>query len=364
MSLRRILFATAFAAIASPAVADVNIYTTRQPDLIAPVMDAFTAETGIVVNLAFVDDGLVERLKAEGKRSPADLVMTVDIANLQQIVDADVIQPVVNDVLAANVPANLRSPDNLWFGLTTRARVIYASRDRVADGEITTYEDLASAKWAGRICTRSGLHNYNLALTSAVIAHAGVDGATAWAAGVKSNLNYNLALTSAVIAHAGVDGATAWAAGVKSNLARKPEGNDRAQVKAIWAGQCDISLGNTYYMGQMLADEEQTAWANSVRIVFPTFENGGTHVNVSGVAMTKAAPNRADALQLLEFLVSPAAQGIYAELNSEYPVLGGAPVSDMVASWGEFTADDVALTDLASNRPTALRLMEVVDFDG
>jgi len=334
MSLRRILFATAFAAIASPAVADVNIYTTRQPDLIAPVMDAFTAETGIVVNLAFVDDGLVERLKAEGKRSPADLVMTVDIANLQQIVDADVIQPVVNDVLAANVPANLRSPDNLWFGLTTRARVIYASRDRVADGEITTYEDLASAKWAGRICTRSGLHNYNLALTSAVIAHAGVDGATAWAAGVKSN------------------------------LARKPEGNDRAQVKAIWAGQCDISLGNTYYMGQMLADEEQTAWANSVRIVFPTFENGGTHVNVSGVAMTKAAPNRADALQLLEFLVSPAAQGIYAELNSEYPVLGGAPVSDMVASWGEFTADDVALTDLASNRPTALRLMEVVDFDG
>lgn len=334
MSLRRILFATAFAAIASPAVADVNIYTTRQPDLIAPVMDAFTAETGIVVNLAFVDDGLVERLKAEGKRSPADLVMTVDIANLQQIVDADVIQPVVNDVLAANVPANLRSPDNLWFGLTTRARVIYASRDRVADGEITTYEDLASAKWAGRICTRSGLHNYNLALTSAVIAHAGVDGATAWAAGVKSN------------------------------LARKPEGNDRAQVKAIWAGQCDISLGNTYYMGQMLADEEQTAWANSVRIVFPTFENGGTHVNVSGVAMTKAAPNRADALQLLEFLVSPAAQGIYAELNSEYPVLGGATVSDMVASWGEFTADDVALTDLASNRPTALRLMEVVDFDG
>lgn len=334
MSLRRILFATACAAIASPAVADVNIYTTRQPDLIAPVMDAFTAETGIVVNLAFVDDGLVERLKAEGKRSPADLVMTVDIANLQQIVDADVIQPVVNDVLAANVPANLRSPDNLWFGLTTRARVIYASRDRVADGEITTYEDLASAKWAGRICTRSGLHNYNLALTSAVIAHAGVDGATAWAAGVKSN------------------------------LARKPEGNDRAQVKAIWAGQCDISLGNTYYMGQMLADEEQTAWANSVRIVFPTFENGGTHVNVSGVAMTKAAPNRADALQLLEFLVSPAAQGIYAELNSEYPVLGGAPVSDMVASWGEFTADDVALTDLASNRPTALRLMEVVDFDG
>jgi iron(III) transport system substrate-binding protein len=204
----------------------------------------------------------------------------------------------------------------------------------VADGEVTTYEDLSSDKWEGRICTRSGLHNYNLALTSAVIAHVGVESATAWAEGVKSN------------------------------LARKPEGNDRAQVKAIWAGECDISLGNTYYMGKMLADEEQTAWANSVRIIFPTFEDGGTHVNVSGVAMTKSAPNRDEALQLMEYLVSPEAQAIYAELNSEYPVLEGASPSDLVASWGEFTADDVPLTELAANRAAALRLMEVVDFDG
>ncbi len=331
MTLRAILLAST---LATPAVADVNIYTTRQPDLIQPVMDAFTAKTGVAVNLAFVKDGLVERLKAEGARSPADLVMTVDIANLQKIVDADVIQPVENDVLTAAVPANLRSPDNLWFGLTKRARIVYASRDRVADGEVTTYEDLSSDKWEGRICTRSGLHNYNLALTSAVIAHVGIESATAWAEGVKSN------------------------------LARKPEGNDRAQVKAIWAGECDISLGNTYYMGKMLADEEQTAWADSVRIIFPTFEDGGTHVNVSGVAMTKSAPNRDEALQLMEYLVSPAAQAIYAELNSEYPVLEGASPSDLVASWGEFTADDVPLTELAANRATALRLMEVVDFDG
>ena len=331
MTLRAILLAST---LATPAVADVNIYTTRQPDLIQPVMDAFTAKTGVAVNLAFVKDGLVERLKAEGARSPADLVMTVDIANLQKIADADVIQPVENDVLTAAVPANLRSPDNLWFGLTTRARIVYASRDRVADGEVTTYEDLSSDKWEGRICTRSGLHNYNLALTSAVIAHVGVESATAWAEGVKSN------------------------------LARKPEGNDRAQVKAIWAGECDISLGNTYYMGKMLADEEQTAWADSVRIIFPTFEDGGTHVNVSGVAMTKSAPNRDEALQLMEYLVSPAAQAIYAELNSEYPVVEGASPSDLVASWGEFTADDVPLTELAANRAAALRLMEVVDFDG
>jgi len=334
MTLRTLLATVAACAAALPALADVNIYTTRQPELIQPVMDAFTAETGIAVNLAFVQDGIAERLKAEGARSPADLVMTVDIANLQQIVEADVFQPVTSEILIAAVPAELHSPDNLWFALTTRARVVYASVDRVADGEVTTYEDLTDPKWRGRICTRSGLHDYNLALMAAMIAHHGEDYARAWAAGLHAN------------------------------LARKPEGNDRAQVKAIWAGECDISLGNTYYMGEMLADEDQRAWANSVRIVFPTFENGGTHVNISGVAMTKAAPNRDEALQLMEFLVSPEAQAIYAEANNEYPVLTGAALSDLVASWGTFVADTLDMTDLASHRPAALRLMEEVNFDG
>ena len=334
MNLRTLFLASTTIAIAAPALADINIYTPRQPELIQPVMDAFTAETGIAVNLAFVDDGLVERLKAEGRRSPADLVMTVDIANLQQIVDADVIQAVESDVLTASIPPALRDSDNLWFGLTTRARIIYASRDRVAEGEVTTYEDLADPKWAGRICTRSGLHNYNLALMSAVIAHVGEEGAAAWAEGVHSN------------------------------LARKPEGNDRAQVKAIWAGECDISLGNTYYMGKMLANEEQIPWADSVRIVFPEFANGGSHVNVSGVAMTKAAPNRDEAVQLMEYLVSPAAQAIYAELNFEYPVLESAALSDLVTSWGEMTADTTDLTEIAGHRAAALRIMEEVDFDG
>ncbi|MBE0412856.1 Fe(3+) ABC transporter substrate-binding protein [Yoonia sp.] len=334
MTFRALLLAGTCVAFAAPALADVNIYTTRQPALIQPVMDAFTAETGIAVNLAYVDSGLAERLRAEGNRSPADLVMTVDIANLKQIVDAGVIQPVESNVLTAAVPETLRSPDNLWFGLTTRARIVYAARDRVADDEITTYEDLASDKWQGRICTRAGLHDYNLALLSAVIAHLGEDKARDWAAGVRKN------------------------------LARKPEGNDRAQVRAIWAGQCDISLGNTYYMGEMLNNAEQAAWANAVRIVFPTFENGGTHVNVSGVAMTTAAPNRDQALRLMEYLVSPEAQRIYADLNYEYPVLQGVPLSDLVASWGEFTPDDVNLDDLAGHRPAALRIMEEVNFDG
>jgi iron(III) transport system substrate-binding protein len=334
MTLRTLFLATTTIALAAPALADVNIYTTRQPELIQPVMDAFTAETGIAVNLAFVDEGLVERLKAEGARSPADLVMTVDIANLQQIVDADVIQPVTSDVLTAAIPPALRDTDNLWFGLTTRARIIYASRDRVADGEITTYEDLADPKWAGRICTRSGLHNYNLALLSAVIAHMGEDGAKTWAEAVQSN------------------------------LARKPEGNDRAQVKAIWAGECDISLGNTYYMGKMLGNEEQIPWAESVRIVFPEFESGGSHVNVSGIALTQAAPNRDDAVQLMEYLVSPAAQAIYAEANFEYPVLESAEISALVASWGTMTPDTTDLTEIAGHRAAALRIMEEVDFDG
>jgi iron(III) transport system substrate-binding protein len=334
MTLRCLLLATVASAAGLPALADVNVYTTREPALIQPVIDAFTAETGIAVNLAFMEEGLVERLVAEGDRSPADIVMTVDIANLRQIVDSGVVQPVDSAVLKAAIPARLRSPDDLWFALTERARIVYASRERVADGEVTTYEDLASEKWRGRICTRSGTHNYNLALLSAVIAHHGEEAARAWAQGIKAN------------------------------LARKPEGNDRAQVRAIWAGECDISLGNTYYMGQMLADPEQREWADSVRIIFPTFEAGGTHVNVSGMAMTRAAPNHDEALRLMEFLVSPKAQEIYAEVNHEYPVLEGAKLSDLVASWGTLVADPTDLTEIAGNRAAALRIMEEINFDG
>ncbi len=334
MSIRAICLASTALVLAAPAFADVTIYTTRQPDLIQPVMDAFTADTGIAVDLQFVEDGLVERLKTEGARSPADLVMTVDIANLSRVVDAGVVQTVDSEVLTSAVPANLRGENNDWFALTERARIVYASKDRVAEGEVTSYEDLADPKWAGRICTRSGLHNYNLALLSAVIA-----------------------------TH-GEEAAKEWAAGVKANLARTPQGNDRAQVKAIWAGECDISLGNTYYMGKMLADEEQTEWANAVRIEFPEFEGGGTHINVSGIALTQSSSNPDEAIQLMEYLVSPAAQAIYAEENSEYPVLAEAEVSELVASWGSFTADDVSLTELASHRAAALRIMEEVNFDG
>ncbi len=331
----RPILALALCSTALPAIAaEVNIYSHRQPDLIQPLLDAFTAETGIAVNVAFVDKGLVERLVAEGDRSPADLVLTVDIARLMQVVEADVTQPVQSDVLEANIPAEFRDANDHWFGLTARARIVYASKERVAAGDVTTYEDLANPKWRGRICTRSGTHDYNVALTAAVIAHDGPEAAKAWAEGLKAN------------------------------LARKPDGGDRDQAKAIWAGECDIALGNTYYLGQMLADPEQAAWAGAVNVVFPTFDAGGTHMNISGVAMTKAAPNREAALQLMEWLSSDTAQAIYAETNYEFPVKPGVPRSALVQGWGEFTPDTLPLSELAALRPAALKLIEEINFDG
>ncbi|PYG34549.1 Fe(3+) ABC transporter substrate-binding protein [Pelagimonas varians] len=322
-------------AVAAPAIAEeINIYSYREPALLQPLTDAFTAETGINVNVAFLNKGMIERLQAEGKRSPADLIFTVDISRLAAAVNAGLTQPVTSDVLTTNVPDIYHDPDGHWWGLTTRARIVYASKDRVADGEVTTYEDLADPKWKGRICTRSGTHAYTIGLVSAMIEHHGAEETKTWLEGVKSN------------------------------LARKPQGNDRAQVKAIWSGECDISLGNTYYMGKMLSDSEQQEWANSVNVLFPTFEDAGTHVNVSGVAMTKSAPNPENALKMMEFLSSPMAQEIYAEANFEYPIAPGSEAVDLVKSWGSFDADSVNLMTVAGHRATALKLVEEVDFDG
>jgi iron(III) transport system substrate-binding protein len=335
VSIRLSLLALAISSTALPVLAqEINVYSHRQPELLQPLVDAFSAETGITVNVAFVDKGMAERLVAEGARSPADLVLTVDIARLTQIVEAGVTQPVQSDVLEANIPATLRDEADHWFGLTSRARIIYASTDRVADGEVTTYEDLADPKWAGRICTRSGTNDYNVALVAAVISHHGEAGARTWLEGLKAN------------------------------LARKPDGGDRDQVKAIAAGECDIAIGNTYYIGQMLADPEQKAAAEAVRIVFPTFEGDGTHLNISGVAMTKAAPNYDNALKFMEWLSGDVAQKIYAETNHEYPVKPGVERSALVQSWGEFTPDSKGLSELSTLRPAALKLVEEVNFDG
>ncbi|MEM7522925.1 MAG: Fe(3+) ABC transporter substrate-binding protein [Pseudomonadota bacterium] len=321
--------------VATPTFAEeVNVYSYRQPDLIKPMTDAFTAETGIDVNVVFLKKGLVERLKAEGDLSPADLIFTVDISRLLSAKAAGVTQPVTSADLDANVPEAFRDEEDHWYGLTARARIVYASKERVAADEVTSYEDLADPKWKGRICTRSGTHAYTLGLLGAVVAKHGEEAAEAWMSGVKAN------------------------------LARKPEGNDRAQVKAIWAGTCDISLGNNYYMVAMLKNEEQKAWADSVTIAFPAFEGGGTHMNISGVAMTKAAPNKAAALKMMEWLSSDTAQNLYAEINGEYPVKPGVEPSELVKSFGEFEADDTPLGAIGAARPVALKIAERIDFDG
>ena len=328
-----LFFVTLF--FSSPIFAsEVNIYSYRQPFLIEPLTTAFTDKTGIKVNIVYLRKGMIERMKAEGKRSPADVVLTVDISRLSALVEAGLTQQVVSQILSTNVPEKYRDPAGHWFGLTTRARIIYVSKERVRTGEIKSYEDLADPKWRGKVCTRSGLNAYNLALTSAIIHHHGED--------------YT----------------KKWLDGFKQNLARKPQGNDRAQVKAIWAGECDLSIGNTYYMGKMLKDPEQADWAKSVNIVFPTFEGGGTHVNVSGIGMAKFSPNKDNALALMEFLSSGEAQEIYATANFEYPIAPGTKVDDLVKSWGSFNADTVNLMTIAKLRKKALKLTEIVDFDG
>lgn len=315
---------------------EVNLYSYRQPFLIQSMLEAFTKETGIRVNVVYAEKGMLERLKAEGQNSPADAVLTADIGRLNDMVEAGVVQPVHSDVLERNVPAQYRHPDGLWFGLTTRARVIFASRDRVGTEEVVTYEDLADPKLKGRVCTRSGKHVYMVSLIASVMAHVGEDKAEAWLRGVKDN------------------------------LARKPQGNDRAQAKAIYEGICDVAVANTYYMGKMATNDEkpeQKAWADAVRIVFPNQGDRGTHVNVSGAAVTRSAKNRENAVRLLEFLSGDYAQELYAEQNFEYPVKAGVPLHPLVASWGNFKADTIGLADVAKYRAAASKMVDRVGYD-
>ncbi|MCF8481911.1 MAG: Fe(3+) ABC transporter substrate-binding protein [Rhodospirillum sp.] len=329
-----VIAAASLGSVASAsAEGEVNIYSFRQPFLIQPMLDAFSKETGIKTNVVFTDQGLVERLKAEGLNSPADVVLTVDVARLTELAKADVVQPVSSPVLDENIPKNFHDPDDLWFGLTTRARAIYASKDRVPKGTITSYDDLTDPKWKGKVCSRPGDHSYNIGLLGAMIEHVGVDAARTWLEGVKANLG------------------------------QKPAGADRNQVKAIMEGICDLALANTYYMGAMLADPEQRAWAESAYMVFPDLDGHGTHINISGMAMTKSAPNKENALKLMEFLSSDEAQALYAEVNHEYPVKPGVPRSDLVASWGEFTADTIPLAKIAAHADEALRLVNETGFN-
>jgi iron(III) transport system substrate-binding protein len=320
--------------IAASASDEVNIYSYRQAYLLEPLLNAFEKETGIKSNVVFAKQGLAERLEREGRNSPADIVMTVDISRLNDLVERDLVQELDNDVLEKNVPENLRHPDGKWFGLTTRARLIYTSKERVEEGEITTYEQLADDKWENRICTRSGKHPYNIALISSMISH-----------------------------HGEAETET-WLKGLKDNLARKPQGGDRDQIKAIAEGVCDLSIGNSYYYGNMLQDESQRPAAEAVRLVFPNADGRGTHINISGVALTKSAPNRDNAIKLMEFLSSPEAQGIYATANTEYPANPNVQPTGLVAEWGKINPDSLSLQEIADKRNAAVKLVDRVDYDG
>ncbi|UWZ94183.1 Fe(3+) ABC transporter substrate-binding protein [[Pasteurella] aerogenes] len=313
---------------------EVNIYSYRQPYLIEPMLKAFEQDTGVKVNVIFADKGLVERVKREGELSPADVLLTVDISRVMEVVNAGLAQPIESDVLKANIPAQYRDSKNEWFALTTRARAIYTSKERVGKlPEDFTYYDLAKPEYKGKVCVRSGKNSYNVSLFASMIAHDGE-------AKVKQFLQ-----------------------DLKGNLAQKPQGGDRDQVKAIKEGICDYALGNSYYFGKMLDDEKQRKWAQAVYINFPNQKAQGTHVNISGVALAKYAPNKENAVKLVEYLSGDHAQQMYAELNHEYPVKPGVASSKLVQSWGSFTADELPLEKVAENYDKALKLVDEVKFD-
>ena len=310
--------------------AEINIYSHRQQFLLQPFLDAFTAETGINTKVVYASKGLAQRLQAEGEASPADVILTVDIARLSEYAELDLLAPVDSAVLAANIPANLRAGDNRWFAFSTRVRLIAVSKDRVAEGAITSIEDLADPKLQGTVCSRKGSHVYNRSLLASVIAAKGADAAEAWAEGLVAN------------------------------FARKPQGNDRAQAKAIFEGQCDIAIMNHYYYGKMLFSdkEEQRDWANAIQLVFTNQDDRGTHVNISGGGLAKHSPNRDHAVRFLEFLTSPTAQQLYGEVNFEYPVNPAVSPGGVLASWGDFKRDDLAIEKLAELAPQAQMIID------
>jgi iron(III) transport system substrate-binding protein len=311
---------------------EVNIYSYREPGLIDPILKRFSEETGIKVNTIYSKDGLIERMTAEGANSPADVLLTPESGLLIQAKAAGVTQALNSKTLEDAIPTALRDPDDHWFGLTRRARVVYASKDRVAQDAIT-YEELADPKWKGKICIRSGQHTYNIALIASMIAHLGEEKAEAWLIGLRDN------------------------------LARKPAGGDREGVRDVQAGLCDLAIGNTYYMAAMLKNPEQKVWADAVKMLFPNAADRGTHINISGAALAAHAPHRDNAAKLMEFMATHEAQEIYAEANGEYPVIASAHASELVKSWGELKADPIPLSELAALRKKASELVDKVRFD-
>ena len=331
-----VLIAGASTSTSGPLLAqsrEVNVYTYRETKLIQPLFDAFTKETGIKVNMISASSGLEQRIATEAANSPADLFLTVDIGRLREAVKSGISQPIKSEVIEKAVPPQFRDPNGDWVGLSMRARVVYASKDRVKQDAIA-YEDLADPKWKGKVCTRSGQQDYNNALFAAYIGHYGEE---------KTEQ---------------------WLKGLKANLAQKPSGGDREVARDIAAGKCDIGLGNTYYWALMLNREpDKKAWAEATKVILPQFKDGGTHVNLSGVVLTKHAPNKENAVKLVEWLVGETAQHLYADANNEYPIRPGIEPNATIASYGELKPDSLPIAAVADNKKKASILVDKVGFD-
>ncbi len=313
----------------------INIFTYRQPALLAPMLEAYTEKTGITFQTVYAPKGLVARLQSEGANAQADMVLTVDISRVKELADSGLLAPLASPVIAANVPAHLRAPDDSWTALSLRARILAVSRSRVEKGSLTQIEQLADPEWKGRVCTRKGSHVYNRALLASLIAHHGTEQAIAW--------------SSALV----------------DNLARRPQGNDRAQAKAIYAGECDVALMNTYYYGKMKFNQkepEQRAWADSIELVFFNQQGRGQHVNISAGGILKTSKNKAQTRAFLEWLTSQEAQQLYTEINYEYPVNPDTRPSAEVASWGTFKIDELALEEIARLSPSAQRIINITGW--
>jgi iron(III) transport system substrate-binding protein len=311
---------------------EVNIYSARKENLIKPLLDRFSAETGIKVNLITASaDKLLTRMVNEGRNTPADILITVDAGRLYRAMQAHIFQPIESAKIESVVPAHLRHPDKYWVGLSQRARVIFYAAGRVTPEQLSSYENLANEQWKNRICIRGSGNIYNQSLVASLIV----------ANGEKATQE--------------------WARSLVDNMARSPKGGDRDQLKAAAAGQCDIAIANTYYYGKMLEntkDKAQYEAAKKMVLFWPNQKGRGAHVNISGAGISKYSRNRENAIKLLEFLVSPEAQEWYAKVNYEYPVNPEVKPSGLLESWGNFKADTLNLSKLGEFNAGAVKLMD------
>jgi iron(III) transport system substrate-binding protein len=313
----------------------VNVYTHRHYEADQKLFDMFSEKTGIKVNVVSASaDELIQKLELEGANSPADVLITVDAGRLHRAEEKNLLQSVNSEILNANIPAKFRDPEGFWFGLTYRARIIAYSKERVNPEELSSYEALTEPQWKGRVLTRS-----------------------------SENI-YNQSLMASIIAHHGQEGAEKWAAGLLANMARSPKGSDRDQVKAVASGEGDVAIVNTYYIGIMLNDsnEEERKAADKIAIFFPNQADRGTHINISGAAVTKYAPNKENAIKLIEFLSNEEAQGFLANINFEYPVNPKVEFSDLLKNWGSFKADELNLSVLGDNNNDAVMIFDKVGW--